>query len=261
MSRVIAAISRHLGEAVFAVLPVIPYARNEKDGCPGMAVSAKQVTAAARADGPIAFHDATFEIPCGCRTALIGPNGSGKSTLLRVLSGLTPIRSGEILVAGESPRLGRSRIAYLAQRPHLAESFPLKLRRLVQMGTYAHHGWFEECRHGDETVDRAMAQLGLTELAERPVYTLSGGQLQRGLIARAVVQGAEILLLDEPYAALDQPSREIIDRVLFEQGHAFTVVMATHDPADLGRFDRILEMRDGVVTTRHACAGHDHRHA
>ena len=261
MSRVVAALSRQLGEAVFAVLPVIPYARKEKVGCPGVAVSAKQDSASARADGPIAFHDATFEIPCGCRTALIGPNGSGKSTLLRVLAGLTPIRSGEILVAGEPPRLGRSRIAYLAQRPHLAESFPLKLRRLIQMGTYAHHGWFEECRHGDEAVDRAMAQLGLTELAERPVYTLSGGQLQRGLIARAVVQGAEILLLDEPYAALDQPSREIIDRFLFEQGHAFTVVMATHDPADLGRFDRILEMRDGVVTTRHACAGHDHRHA
>ena len=261
MSRVIAALSRQLGEAVFAVLPVIPYARKEKVGCPGVAVSAKQVAASARADGPIAFHDATFEIPCGCRTALIGPNGSGKSTLLRVLAGLTSIRSGEILIAGEPPRLGRSRIAYLAQRPHLAESFPLKLRRLIQMGTYAHHGWFEECRHGDEAVDRAMAQLGLTELAERSVYTLSGGQLQRGLIARAVVQGAEILLLDEPYAALDQPSREIIDRFLFEQGHAFTVVMATHDPADLGRFDRILEMRDGVVTTRHACAGHDHRHA
>jgi manganese/zinc/iron transport system ATP- binding protein len=261
MSRVVAALSRQLGEAVFSVLPVIPYARKEKVGCPGVAVSAKQAAASARADGPIAFHDATFEIPCGCRTALIGPNGSGKSTLLKVLAGLTSIRSGEILVAGEPPRLGRSRIAYLAQRPHLAESFPLKLRRLIQMGTYAHHGWFEECRHGDETVDRAMAQLGLTELAERPVYTLSGGQLQRGLIARAVVQGAEILLLDEPYAALDQPSREIIDRFLFEQGHAFTVVMATHDPADLGRFDRILEMRDGVVTTRHACAGHDHRHA
>ena len=261
MSRVVAALSRQLGEAVFSVLPVIPYARKEKVGCPGVAVSAKQAAASARADGPIAFHDATFEIPCGCRTALIGPNGSGKSTLLKVLAGLTSIRSGEILVAGEPPRLGRSRIAYLAQRPHLAESFPLKLRRLIQMGTYAHHGWFEECRHGDEAVDRAMAQLGLTELAERPVYTLSGGQLQRGLIARAVVQGAEILLLDEPYAALDQPSREIIDRFLFEQGHAFTVVMATHDPADLGRFDRILEMRDGVVTTRHACAGHDHRHA
>ena len=261
MSRLIATLSRQLGEAVFSVLPSIPYAQKEKVGCPGIAVSAKQLTAAARLDGPLAFQDATFEIPCVCRTALIGPNGSGKSTLLRVLAGLTPIRSGEALIAGESPRLGRSRIAYLAQRPHLAELFPLKLRRLVQMGTYAHHGWFEECRHGDEAIERALARLGLTGLAERPVHTLSGGQLQRALIARAVVQGADVLLLDDPYAALDQPSREIIDRFLFEEGSAFTVVMATHDPADLGRFDRILEMRDGTVFTRHACSGHDHRHA
>ena len=261
MNRFLAALSRDLGDAVFALLPVIPYAPKEKAGCPGIAVSAKQLTAAARVDGPVAFRDATFEIPCGCRTALIGPNGSGKSTLLRVLAGLTPLRSGEALVAGEAPRLGRRRIAYLAQRPHFAEHFPLKLRRLVQMGTYAHHGWFEECRHGDEAVDLALARLGLTELAERPVHTLSGGQLQRALIARAVVQGAELLLLDEPYAALDQPSREIIDRFLFEEGSAFTGVMATHDPADLGRFVRILEMRDGAVATRHACSGHDHRHA
>jgi len=261
MSRAVDTLSRVLSDAVFAVLPTLPYAPKEKPGCPGIAVSARGLTAAARADGPVAFHDATFEIPCGCRTALIGPNGSGKSTLLRVLAGLTPIRSGEALIAGEAPRLGRSRIAYLAQRPQLAEHFPLKVRRLVQMGTYAHHGWFEECHHGDAAVDLALARLGLTELAERPVHTLSGGQLQRALIARAVVQGAEILLLDEPYAALDQPSREIIDGFLFEAGAAFTVVMATHDPADLGRFDRILEMRDGSVSTRHACAGHDHRHA
>jgi manganese transport system ATP-binding protein len=129
------------------------------------------------------------------------------------------------------------------------------------MGTYAHHGWFEECRHGEAAVDRALAQLALTELADRQVHTLSGGQLQRALIARAVVQGAEVLLLDEPYAALDQASRTVIEDFLFEQGHAFTVLMATHDPADLGLFDRILELRDGAVTTRHACRGHDHRHA
>lgn len=261
MSPVANTLANALSTAVFAVLPALRYAAVEKKGCGGLAVSAHALTASARPAGPPAFTDASFEIPCGCRTALIGPNGSGKSTLLRVLAGLTPHRSGEVLVAGEPPRLGRSRIAYLSQRPHLTEPFPLKLRRLVQMGTYAHHGWFEECHHGEETIDRALAQLGLTDLAERPVATLSGGQLQRALIARAVVQGAEILLLDEPYAALDQPSREIIDRFLFEQGHTFTVVMATHDPADLGRFDRILELRAGTITTRHACAGHPHRHA
>ncbi len=254
-------LARLTGDAVFAFLPTLPYARSAKHACAGLAVQASGLAAAARPDGPIAFREASFEIPCGCRTALIGPNGSGKSTLLRVLAGLSPIKEGEVTVDGEPPRLGRSRIAYLAQRPQLAEHFPLKLRRLVQMGTYAHHGWFEECRHGDEAIERALAQLGLAELADRPVRTLSGGQLQRALIARAVVQGAELLLLDEPYAALDQASREIVDRFLFEQGHAFTVVMATHDPADLGRFDRILEMRNGSVITRHACTGHDHRHA
>ena len=70
-----------------------------------------------------------------------------------------------------------------------------------------------------------------------------------------------MLLLDEPYAALDAARREIIERFLFDQGHAFTVLMATHDPADLARFDRILELRDGAVRTKHACSGHDHRHA
>jgi len=261
MNQAATSLARILSEAVFAVLPALPYAPKETTACDGQAVMARGLGASARPDGPVAFQDATFAIPCGCRTALIGPNGSGKSTLLRVLAGLTPARSGEVLVGGRPPGPGRSRVAYLAQRPHLAEGFPLKVRRLVQMGTYSHHGWFEECHHGEAAIDRALADLGLAELAERPVHTLSGGQLQRALIARAVVQGAEILLLDEPYAALDQASREIIDRFLFEQGRAFTVVMATHDPADLGRFDRILELRAGAVVTRHACSGHDHRHA
>lgn len=257
MSSLFQSISR----AAFALLPTLPYAPTEKTGCGGFAVKAHSLSARARTDGPVAFRDASFEIPCGCRTALIGPNGSGKSTLLRVLAGLTPAFTGEVEVAGNPPRLGRRRIAYLAQRPHLTEHFPLRLRRLVQMGTYAHHGWFEECFHGDTAVDQALFKMGLADLAERPVHTLSGGQLQRGLIARAIVQGAEVMLLDEPYAALDQASREIIDTFLFEQGHAFTVVMATHDPADLGRFDRILEIRGGTIHTNHACEGHDHRHA
>jgi ABC-type Mn2+/Zn2+ transport system ATPase subunit len=254
-------LARLTGDAVFALLPTLPYSRYARQDCAGLAVRARGLTAAARPDGLVALRNVSFEIPCGCRTALIGPNGSGKSTLLRVLAGLIPPQEGEVSVDGGPPRLGRSRIAYLAQRPQLTEHFPLTLHRLVQMGTYAHHGWFEECRHADVAIARALDQLGLTPLADRPVRTLSGGQLQRALIARAVVQGAEVLLLDEPYAALDQSSREIVDRFLFEQGHAFTVVMATHDPADLGRFDRILELRDGAVLTRHACEGHDHRHA
>ena len=249
-----------LADSVMDLLPAIPYAAPEKKPCDGFAVRAKNLAAAARQGGPLAFADANFEIPCGCRTALIGPNGSGKSTLLRTLAGFLTPQSGTVTVLGEAPRLGRSRVAYLAQRPALTEQFPIRLRRLVEMGTYAHHGWFSECHHADQAVDRALARLGLTELADRPVHTLSGGQLQRGLLARATVQGAELLLLDEPFAALDQSSREIVEGFLFEPDRTFTVVMATHDPADSRRFDRILELRDGRIRTTHACHGHEHRH-
>lgn len=141
--------------AIFGVLPRIPYAAAETPVA-GPAIRAEGLTAAARPDGPVAFTDVALEIPVGCRAALVGPNGSGKSTLLRVLAGLTPARAGKVEVLGRVPALGRRRVAYLAQRPDLTPYFPLTLRRLVQMGKYAHHGWFDECRHGDADVDQAL---------------------------------------------------------------------------------------------------------
>ena len=250
-----------ISNACFGLLPAIPYSSADTVACGGIAVSAQGLEAAASPGSPIAFSQATFEIPCGCRTALIGANGSGKSTLLKVLAGLIPPLSGDVNVLGAPPKLGRSRIAYLAQKPSFNADVPLQLRRLVQMGTYPHHGWFEECQHSDTAVDRALERLGLLELSDRSVHSLSGGQLQRGLLARATVQGAEVLLLDEPFAALDQASREIVEAFLFNTENNFTVVMATHDPADSQRFDRILELKNGRLTTKHACEGHDHRHA
>ena len=246
--------------SILGLLPKIPYAAAEVPA-PGPAIRAEGLTAAARPDGPAAFTAVAMEIPIGCRAALIGPNGSGKSTLLRVLAGLTPARAGTIEVLGRPPGLGRRRVAYLAQRPDLTPCFPLTLRRLIQMGKYAHHGWFDECRHGDADVDQALHLLELDGLAQRPVHALSGGQLQRGLLARATVQGAELLLLDEPYAALDTVSRAIVERFLANRPAGLTVVMATHDPADARRSDRVLELRGGALRLLHDCAGHDHRHA
>jgi len=207
------------------------------------------------------FRDISLSYYYGAKIGVLGLNGSGKSTLLRVLAGLTPARAGKVEVLGRAPALGRRRVAYLAQRPDLTPYFPLTLRRLVQMGKYAHHGWFDECRHGDADVDQALRLLELDDLAERPVHALSGGQLQRGLLARATVQGAELLLLDEPYAALDAASRAIVERFLAERPAGLTVVMATHDPADARRSDRVLELRGGALRLLHDCAGHDHRHA
>lgn len=261
MSRESRHLWRHLSGAIFDLLPTIPYAPAEIADDSGLAVEATALAASARPDGPLAFEGVSFAIPVGCRTSLIGPNGAGKSTLLRTIAGLVAPRAGRLTVLGRPPGLGRRRVAYLAQRPTLAPDFPLTLRRLVQTGKYAHHGWFEECAHGDGDVDQALALLELADLADRPVHSLSGGQLQRGLLARATVQRAELLLLDEPFAALDAASRTIVERFLADRSRPPTVVMATHDPADARRSDQVLELRDGALRLLHACAGHAPRHA
>jgi manganese/zinc/iron transport system ATP- binding protein len=243
------------------LFPAVPYATPESTEVCNQAVEVKNLAVSVRPKSAAVFSDVSFEIPIHCRTALIGPNGSGKSTLLKTLAGLIPDYQGEVKVFGSKPQIGRSRIAYLAQSPQLNPDFPLQLKRLVQMGTYAHHGWFEECHHADEKVASALKLLELEDLVDRSVHNLSGGQLQRGLLARAAVQGAEILLLDEPFAALDTKSREIVENFLFHKDNSFTVIMATHDTADSQRFDRILEIRGGHLKTIHACSGHPHHHA
>ncbi len=252
---------RLLSEAFTNLLPAMPYAAPESKEACDLAVEVKNLSVSIRPKSVAVFSNINFEIPIHCRTALIGPNGSGKSTLLKTLAGLIPNYSGEVKLFGSKPRLGRSRIAYLAQNPQLNSDFPLQLKRLVQMGTYAHHGWFEECHHADEKVASALKLLELEDLVDRSVHNLSGGQLQRGLLARAAVQGAEILLLDEPFAALDTKSREIVENFLFHKNNSLTVIMATHDTADSRQFDRVLEIRDGSLKTIRACAGHKNHHA
>jgi manganese/zinc/iron transport system ATP- binding protein len=242
------------------LLPAIPYAAPDIDTSESKAVEVRNVTVSINPKSFPVFSNISFEVPRYCRTALIGPNGSGKSTLLKTLAGLMPNYIGEIKLFGSKPRLGRSRIAYLAQSPKLNPDFPLQLKRLVQMGTYAHHGWFEECHHADEKVAEALQLLQLEDLVDRSVHSLSGGQLQRGLLARAAVQGAELLLLDEPYAALDNSSREIVENFLFRKQNSFTVIMATHDRTDSQRFDRILELNTGSLKTVYACSGHQNAH-
>jgi ABC-type Mn2+/Zn2+ transport system ATPase subunit len=104
--------------------------------------------------------------------------------------------------------------------------------------------------------------VGLEALGDRLLHELSGGQLQRALIARALAQGATLLLLDEPYAGLDQESRRTLDALLFGPALAgTTVVVSTHDPEDSSPFDRVLSVREGAVSVRLACDGHHpHRH-
>lgn len=174
--------------------------------------------------------------PVGSTIALVGPNGAGKSTLIKLVAGLLPLQSGEVRVFGRPVRNCRHRVAYLAQRSGIDWKFPISVRDLVMGGRYVHLGWFRRPTAHDKTlVTAAMERLGIDHLAERQIGELSGGQQQRSLLARALAQDADLLLLDEPLNAVDADTREVVARTLHElkmQGK--TAVIATHD---LGRLE------------------------
>jgi manganese/zinc/iron transport system ATP- binding protein len=197
--------------------------------------------------GP-ALRNIHLRVPVGARVALVGPNGAGKSTLLKAVAGLLPARSGNLLIYGNPVGACHHRVVYLPQRGDIDWRFPVSLRRLVLTGRYVHLGWLRRPGHHDrEVVAGVIEQLGLSALAERQIGQLSGGQQQRALLARALAQEADLLLLDEPLNAVDADTRAVIAEVLSNLGRqAKTVVTATHD---LGRleadFDGALYLAGG----------------
>lgn len=190
----------------------------------------------------------TFEVPTAAVTALIGPNGSGKSTLLNAIAGLLVPRSGRLEVPGAR---GPGGIAYVLQSTKVNEHLPLTVRETVTMGRYAHTGPFARLRAADRSaVDRAMAALGITDLASRPLHELSGGQRQRAFVAQGLAQQAEVLLLDEPVTGLDIVSRQhILDAVAAERAAGHAVVVSTHDLGDAAEADHLLLLAGRVVAS------------
>jgi len=208
-----------------------------------------------------ALVDVDLVVPRGTRHALVGSNGAGKSTLLQAAAGLLPIAAGRLEVLGGPPGVAPHRVAYLAQRSSVDWSFPVSVRRLVLGGRYAHLGWLSRPGPRDRMrVEAVLDRLGIADLAERRIQALSGGQQQRALLARALVQGADLLLLDEPLSAVDAASRAVIEVVLDDlRDEGRTVVMATHD---LGRYeadyDGVLYLAEGR-SVRPPPGGFDHR--
>lgn len=195
-----------------------------------------------------ALHHINLDIAAGQRVALVGANGAGKSTLLKVITGLLPAQTGTVEIFGQAGTSCPQCLAYLPQRSQIDWRFPINLRRLVMAGRYVHLGWFKRPRQHDHAlVQQALTALGLADLAERQISQLSGGQQQRALFARALVQQADILLLDEPLNAVDQQTRHIIADVLDTlRQEGKTVLMATHDIGRLeADFDEAVFLADG----------------
>jgi manganese/zinc/iron transport system ATP- binding protein len=195
-----------------------------------------------------ALKDIRFCVQPGTRIALIGPNGSGKSTLLKSIAGLLPIASGSVRIHGHAIGKTHSCVAYLPQRGELDWKFPISLRKLVLTGRYVHLGWLRQPSQNDwDSTDNAIQQMRLSDLAERQICELSGGQQQRALIARAIAQDADLLLLDEPLNAVDAPTRDIVAHALVSLGQrGKTTIVATHDIDHVDtQFDGALYLVDG----------------
>ncbi|WP_232756107.1 metal ABC transporter ATP-binding protein [Vulcanococcus limneticus] len=186
----------------------------------------------------LALDGVDFALEPGSLTALVGPNGAGKSTLLQAIEGqLSPV-AGSIRLDGQplSPALARQRLALMPQRSAIAWHFPITVRELVALGRLA------ATRPGCCDVEAALQRVGLGELAGRRLDQLSGGQQQRALLARTLVQPARVLLLDEPCAAIDPPSRTQLLGVMGQLRDAgFTLLVSSHDwGRDLDSYDRVL---------------------
>lgn len=179
----------------------------------------------------LALDDITLDIPCGSSTAILGPNGAGKSTLLRAILGWQPSATGEIRLGDAHPQHLLPRLAYLPQRHMIDWDFPITVRAVVEQGRYPSLRLFRQLGPDDRTrVDRALQELGLTDLADRQIRMLSGGQQQRVFLARALAQGADIFLLDEPFAGLDLFATEELTHILRAwEAQGRTVLAVVHE--------------------------------
>ena len=193
-----------------------------------------------------------WEVHTRTLVAVIGPNGGGKSTLLATLLGLlTPVR-GQVEIFGQSPRAARSRVAYLPQEDQVEWSFPLSVYQVVLQGRLPGRPFFSKPTLADrDAALAALERMGLSGLLHRPIGALSGGQRQKVFLARALAQGADLILLDEPTTGLDAAAQHdllVHLQELREQGR--TVIMVTHDLSCISEhFDSLACIDGGLVAS------------
>jgi manganese/iron transport system ATP-binding protein/manganese/zinc/iron transport system ATP- binding protein len=182
----------------------------------------------------LAIEKVTFAAGAGELVSILGPNGGGKTTLFRAVLSELPYRRGEIALSG--------RVAYVPQTDRTRLDFPIDALGVALMGTYGSIPWYRRVGREERTAaSEALAKVGLGDEARTQFGALSGGQRQRVLLARALAQGAEILLLDEPLSGVDRPSSELILRLLDGlRADGRAVMIATHDINHARRSDRVL---------------------
>jgi zinc/manganese transport system ATP-binding protein len=163
----------------------------------------------------------------GSLTAVVGPNGAGKSSLLKALAGLQPLCRGDITYSQPI----RGRLAYLPQQSELDRDYPITVAELVALGAWRSIGAFRQLSENLlPSIDGAIAQVGLEDFADRLIAELSVGQFRRALFARLIVQDASLILLDEPFAAVDEDTTaELIQLIKSWHREQRTIIAVMHD--------------------------------
>ena len=212
---------------------------------------------------PLAIHDLTvayhrkpvlwdvdLEVSAGKLIGIVGPNGAGKSTLIKAVLDLLPRASGRITIFGKSYKENRSRVGYVPQRESVDWDFPVSALDVVAMGRYGKIGWFRPVtRSHKEAAMEALDRVGIADLAHRQISQLSGGQQQRAFLARALVQDADLYLMDEPFAAVDAATETAIVGLLQNLREMGKTCLVVHHDLQTVReyFDEVILMNMRIV--------------
>lgn len=199
--------------------------------------------------GQLALEPTSLTIKGPTITGIIGPNGAGKSTLIKGMLGIVECE-GQTFLDRKPIKQELSKIAYVEQKIHIDYNFPIKVKECVSLGLYPKIKLFQRLKASDwEKVARALKIVGLEDFAERQISQLSGGQFQRVLIARCLVQEAEYIFLDEPFVGIDSVSEEIIMETLRQLRKAGKTILIVHH--DLSKvvayFDQVLLLNKEVI--------------
>ena len=180
--------------------------------------------------GTPVLENIQLDVAEGDFIGIVGPNGGGKSTLLKLMLGLLQPESGELRIFGQTPRRSVERIGYVPQYANFAKDFPISVWETVLLGRLTPRRWFGGHSQKDKRLaEQALRETEIWELRARPIGALSGGQLQRVLIARALASQPDILLLDEPTASVDVRAEKTIFELLRHLNQRMTIIVVSHD--------------------------------
>ncbi len=201
-------------------------------------------------DKKIVLTNIFLDIEPGNVYGIIGPNGAGKSTLFKAVLGLIDVNSGAVLINGEPIETQRKNIVYVPQKDEVDWQFPATVMDIVKMGRYPHKKLFQRMnRQDEEAALDALRQIGIEHLKNRQIGELSGGQQQRVFLARALCQGAGILLLDEPFVGVDITTEEKIISILKNlAAEGKTLLVVHHDLSTVpAYFDKVILINQRLI--------------